>query len=68
MSAYVKPPPDRISLSAHRLGQATKVHFMVGAGKDEALRRWVHREPIPAKMIAPRRGVDVYMTTLRGRP
>jgi 6-phosphogluconolactonase len=61
-----KPPSERISLSAHRLSRAEEVLFMVGAGKDAALRRWLAREPIPARMIAPRRGVDVFMANVAG--
>ncbi len=69
-----KPPPERISLSAHRLSQARQVLFLVtGASKREAVRRWRAGETIPAGAVAPRQGVDVFveeasMDTGGGRP
>jgi 6-phosphogluconolactonase len=56
-----KPPPDRVSLSAHRLSQAREVLFLVaGSGKREALLRWRALEDIPARSVCPRAGVDLF--------
>jgi len=56
-----KPPPDRISLSAAALGNADHVWFLVtGAGKREALHRWQQGEALPASMICPAAGVDIF--------
>jgi 6-phosphogluconolactonase len=57
-----KPPPQRVSLSAHRLSRARRVVFLVsGAGKRDALRRWGRGERIPAAAIRPVSGVDVLL-------
>lgn len=59
-----KPPPERVSMSAHRLARAHQVAFVVnGEGKREAVTAWraEHATPIiPARAIAPRGGVDVF--------
>jgi 6-phosphogluconolactonase len=56
-----KPPPERISLSAARLGAARQVWFLVsGEGKRQALERWRRGEDIPARRICPAAGVDVH--------
>jgi len=58
-----KPPPERVSLSAQRLGKAEQVLFLVtGAGKREAVSRWQAGDPIPASAIRPACGVDVLLT------
>ncbi|HNQ03324.1 MAG TPA: 6-phosphogluconolactonase [Thiobacillaceae bacterium] len=58
-----KPPPARVSLSARRLSRAHQVLFLVaGADKQRALRAWQAREPLPARAIAPTRGVDVLLS------
>ena len=55
-----KPPPERVSMSAHRFGQTREVLFLVsGQDKHEAVTRWRAGEPIPASTIAPLGGVDV---------
>ena len=55
-----KPPPERVSLSAARLGRSREVMFLVaGAAKRAALQRWRGGEVIPAAAIAPVAGVDV---------
>lgn len=55
-----KPPPQRISMSATRLGQARSVVFLVsGESKREAVRRWREEADIPAREIKPVDGVDV---------
>jgi 6-phosphogluconolactonase len=56
-----KPPPQRISMSAARIGRAQTVMFVVvGADKCEALSRWRRDEPIPAALINPPNGIDIY--------
>jgi len=56
-----KPPPDRISLSAHRLSQARQVWFLVtGEGKRWAIDNWQDENKIPALAIRPLHGVDIY--------
>lgn len=57
-----KPPPDRVTMSAHRFSQTRAAIFIVaGAEKREAVRRWRAGEPIPAREITPRTGVDVFV-------
>jgi 6-phosphogluconolactonase len=57
-----KPPPPRLSLSAHRLSRARQVLFLVtGASKQEAVARWKSGEPIPAAAIHCPNGVDVLL-------
>jgi 6-phosphogluconolactonase len=56
-----KPPPQRISLSAARLSAADQVWFLVsGEQKREALTRWHQGEALPAALITPAAGVDIY--------
>ena len=56
-----KPPAQRVTLSQNRLNNTNEVLFLVtGAGKQEAVDRWRHGEAIPATLIAPKNGVDVY--------
>jgi len=56
-----KPPPERVSLSARRLSDTREVMFLVtGAGKQEAVDNWRKGEAIPATVIAPEAGVEVY--------
>lgn len=57
-----KPPPERISLSAHRLSQARQVWFLVtGEAKRRAIESWQHESSsIPALAICPLYGVDIY--------
>lgn len=57
-----KPPPERVSLSAHRLAAARQVLFIVsGAGKQAAVADWRAGAAIPAAAIAPAAGVDVLL-------
>ncbi|MGH8190307.1 MAG: 6-phosphogluconolactonase [Rhodanobacteraceae bacterium] len=57
-----KPPPERVSLSAHRLSHAHAVLFLVeGAGKRDAIAAWKRGDAIPAAAIAPDAGVDVLL-------
>jgi 6-phosphogluconolactonase len=57
-----KPPPLRISMSAHRLSRSRQVLFMVtGAAKRDAVSHWRHGQEIPAALVSPPTGVDVFM-------
>ncbi|HEX5489210.1 MAG TPA: 6-phosphogluconolactonase [Rhodanobacteraceae bacterium] len=57
-----KPPPERVSLGAHRLSNARQVLFLVeGAGKRDAVAAWKRGDAIPAGSIAPKAGVDVLL-------
>ena len=56
-----KPPADRITLSQQRLSNTREVIFLVtGAGKQEAVNNWRNGHAIPATLISPENGVDVY--------
>ena len=56
-----KPPAERITLSQNRLNDTQKVIFLVtGASKQEAVDNWRKGVAIPATLIAPKNGVDVY--------
>lgn len=55
-----KPPAERVSMSARRLGRARAVLFLVsGESKRDAVRRWREGEAIPAASIRCPGGVDV---------
>ncbi|MEO7728692.1 MAG: 6-phosphogluconolactonase [Burkholderiales bacterium] len=55
-----KPPPQRVSLSAARLGRAKKVTFIIaGESKHYAVAEWRAGKDIPARAINPSAGVDV---------
>lgn len=57
-----KPPPQRVSLSARRLSDTHQVIFLVtGNGKAQAVANWRSGKKIPAALIAPQCGVDVYV-------
>lgn len=57
-----KPPPERVSISGARLSRTREVIFFVtGAGKQEAVDNWRKGVAIPATVIAPEAGVDVYL-------
>lgn len=56
-----KPPADRVTMSQNRLNNTHEVLFLVtGAGKQEAVDNWRKGVKIPASLIAPKNGVDVY--------
>jgi 6-phosphogluconolactonase len=56
-----KPPAERITMSQQRLSNTREVIFLVtGAGKQEAVDNWRNGVAIPATLINPRNGVDVY--------
>ncbi|MCG6932196.1 MAG: 6-phosphogluconolactonase [Gallionella sp.] len=57
-----KPPAERVSLSANRLGAARKVIFLVtGESKRQAVTDWRNGENIPAAAITPAGGADIYL-------
>jgi 6-phosphogluconolactonase len=57
-----KPPPERVTLSAHRFSWTRLALFLVaGESKREAVRRWREGEELPARAITPRAGVDVFV-------
>ena len=57
-----KPPPQRVSLSACRLGAAHRVMFLVtGEAKRQAITDWRGGVAIPAAAITPASGVDIYI-------
>ena len=57
-----KPPAERVTLSARRFSDTAQAVFLVfGAGKRAAVDRWRAGESIPARFIAPRAGVDVFL-------
>ena len=50
--AAPKPPPERVSLSAMRLGRSRRVWFVItGSGKREALTRWKNGETLPVSAV-----------------
>jgi 6-phosphogluconolactonase len=56
-----KPPANRITMSQKRLSNAYEVLFLVtGAGKQQAVDAWRKGVEIPATLIKPQKGVDVY--------
>ncbi len=56
-----KPPPQRVSLSARRLGAARQVIFLAaGASKADALAAWKDGVAIPAAAVRPAAGVDIF--------
>lgn len=57
-----KPPSERVSLSAHRLGQTRQLIFLVsGLSKRQAVMDWHLGKKIPAAMIRPECDVDIYI-------
>jgi len=57
-----KPPPERVSLSAHRLSAARQLMFLVtGEAKRQAVKDWRNGVGIPAAAIAPASGVDIHI-------
>jgi len=56
-----KPPPERITMCQQRLSNTRQVIFLVtGAGKQQAVNDWRAGKPVPAALITPANGVDVY--------
>jgi 6-phosphogluconolactonase len=56
-----KPPAERITMSQNRLNNTNAAIFLVtGQGKQEAVDNWRNGIKIPAALITPECGVDVY--------
>lgn len=56
-----KPPAERITMSQNRLNDTHAAMFLVtGSGKQEAVNQWRSGVQIPAALITPKCGVDVY--------
>ena len=56
-----KPPAERVTMSQNRLNNTHEAIFLVtGAGKQDAVNAWRSGEAIPAALITPTCGVDVY--------
>jgi 6-phosphogluconolactonase len=57
-----KPPAHRVSLSAFRLSQTRQLFFLVsGSAKKQAVTAWQQDQAIPAAVIAPQAGVDIFL-------
>lgn len=57
-----KPPPERVSLSAHRLSRTRQLIFLVtGAAKREAVAVWHSGGLIPATAVTPPAGVEIFV-------
>ena len=56
-----KPPPERVSLSAHRLSRAWRVYFLIsGESKRPAFTAWLKGADLPVRHIRPHHGVDIF--------
>ena len=56
-----KPPAERVTMSQNRLNNTHEALFLVtGSGKQEAVDNWRSGVAIPAALITPECGVDVY--------
>ena len=56
-----KPPAERVTMSQNRLNNTKEALFLVtGKGKQEAVDNWRGGVDIPAALITPECGVDVY--------
>jgi 6-phosphogluconolactonase len=56
-----KPPAERVTMSQNRLNNTREALFLVtGSGKQEAVDNWRKGVAIPASLITPACGVDVY--------
>lgn len=57
-----KPPPERVSLSAARLGRTRQLLFLIaGPGKRAAVHAWRSGQDIPARHVRPAAGLDVLL-------
>ena len=57
-----KPPVERVSLSAQRLGQTRQLFFIVsGSAKKQAVEDWRKGKLIPAAAISPTDGIDIFI-------
>ena len=56
-----KPPAERVTMSQNRLNNTHEAIFLVtGSGKQKAVDNWRKAVAIPAALITPKCGVDVY--------
>jgi 6-phosphogluconolactonase len=56
-----KPPAERVTMSQNRLNKTHEAIFLVtGKGKQDAVNKWRSGVAIPATLITPACGVDVY--------
>ena len=56
-----KPPAERVTMSQNRLNDTHEALFLVtGSAKQEAVNAWRAGDAIPAALITPTCGVDVY--------
>ena len=56
-----KPPAERVTMSQNRLNNTHEALFLVtGGGKQWAVDEWRNGGNIPAQLIKPACGVDVY--------
>lgn len=63
--AAPKPPAERVSLSARRLGRTRSALFLVaGAGKREAVATWRAGDRLAATSIRPPAGIDVLVENI----
>ena len=61
VSGSPKPPAQRVSLSTEMLGSSEQVWFIVtGEGKRQALSQWQQGAAIPASLVQPAAGVDIF--------
>ncbi len=64
-----KPPPQRVSMSATRLGRARQALFLVnGKAKHRAVAEWRSGKDVPARAIMPAAGVDVLVESALLQP
>lgn len=57
-----KPPPQRVSLSAHALSQTRALLLLVtGAAKHQALQRWAKGEALPVASLHPACPIDLLL-------
>lgn len=63
-----KPPADRVSLSARRLGMTRNAWFLVtGEDKAQALASWRFGSCLPASAIRPENGVEVFVEKISAK-
>ena len=67
--AAPKPPPERVSLSALRLGNARVIELLVlGREKRHAVQRLRGGADVPVRQIASPAGIDVFLDEAAARP
>jgi len=64
-----KPPPSRVTLSAHRLSRSRRVLLLAsGSGKRAALTRLAQGEDLPVTRIRPAAGMDLFVDRAAAPP